>query len=99
MLRQQVCGALDLEERAAQRHGAGVAIGDDDPAEQAALLEPGQRATAGLYLLGSLVVGLAAVWAGMVAARVLVRLARRSRRQTEHLIGADTDTTIARRTS
>lgn len=64
-----------------------------------ALLEPGQRATAVLYLLGSLVVGLGAVWAGMVAARVLVRLARRSRRDTEEPTGSDTDTTIARRTS
>src|SRR5215470_12354170 len=40
MLCQERCGAIDLEKSAVQGHRAGVAVGDHDSAEQAAVLEP-----------------------------------------------------------
>lgn len=48
------------------------------------LLVTGHAATAGAYLAGSLAAGLAAVWAGVVAARSAIRLARwRARRKAD----------------
>src|SRR5213078_1808307 len=43
MLGQERCGAVDLEKCALQGDRAGVAVGDDDPAEQPAALDPRQR--------------------------------------------------------
>jgi CrcB protein len=47
------------------------------------LVDRGHPATALLYLLGSLLAGLAAVWAGLVAARAAVAARRRVRRSSE----------------
>ncbi len=47
-----------------------------------ALLVTGHAAAAGGYLIGSLVAGLAAVWAGVVIARSAIRLARWRARRT-----------------
>jgi CrcB protein len=62
------------------------------------LLQAGHAAAAAVYLLGTLVVGLVAVWAGLVAARSIVRLGRLQRRHPRQPAAAEHSTTASRST-
>jgi CrcB protein len=62
------------------------------------LLQAERPVAAVVYLLGSLITGLLAVWAGLVAARLIVRRGRLHRRSPQRTPPAAEGTTVSRST-